>query len=126
MLGKRDHCLDDACFGFEPGRERVTHFIEASAVSNPWLSVDAAIFDEVDDSSEIAGQGVAAGHDRHFTPVHEWVAEVKFLLGDADKDKAPGERYVLEGRRHGFVASCRVDDDVGELSGGKFLEGFEF
>ena len=86
-------------------------------VRNPWLRIDHAIFNELNDAGEILRERVATRHDRQLAPVQvRGVREGELLLRDADVNHASGEGRIGETGNHRLVATCGVDNDIGELA----------
>src|SRR5262249_9340 len=101
--------FDDACFGFYPIRKCGDHFIEVRLMGNPGACVNPPFLDELDDSSEVGRERIAARQDGKFAAVHDLrVWESNLFLRYSHIHQPPGESTVIERFTHGLVASGSV------------------
>jgi hypothetical protein len=116
--------------GFDRSEIRIGKFIElggdffdGEAVGDPDLGVDVAGFNDFNDFAKVGGKGVAGGEEGLLTAMEDGgVGKGEVFGGDADVDDTGGEAPVFEAGGHGFDRAGGIDDDVGKVAVGQFLE----
>ncbi len=118
-----DHGFDGTEFGVGEFVEPFGNFFDVESMSDPDVGVDVAGFDNLDNLAEICRESITRGQEGLLATVEDggvWEGEVESC--DADVDDACGEASKLETGGHGFVRAGGIDDDVGEVAVGHFLE----
>ena len=114
LTGHLNDRFQGSVFGLDDFFETVSHLLEFQMVSDPGVGVDDTVFNQLDDTGKIRGQGVPRSEQIDFLAVKSRVFEGDFLSGDAYVYQAAGVSDEIKSSGHRMGVAGGVGDQIKE------------